>query len=330
MHDVPKVIFVIGQTASGKSDFAVELASRLGSVVVCADAFQVYREFSVASDKILPNQMQGVRHFGLDLVDPGTEFTVKSFLELTVPIIDSELNAGRSPIVIGGTHMYIEKLLFTSRIDKDYVPLEPSTEPRDYSFDHLEEIDPTMAKRLHANDVRRWSRAIDYFYDTGNRMSEMLIAQKRELRWKNVIVLEKKVNGPPDVIERRIRDRIEEKMLTNNALKNELVRIKFLVESGRLRWKKGLLQAIGYKEFEEFVTLYLKHDDDGTISNYVYFDKGVEEMVRNTVRYSKKQVKWINKIKSYLEIFAVENFESNITLSLIHAHTSRVKLLPSW
>ena len=319
----PKVIVIIGQTASGKSSLAVSLASELRSIVICADAFQVYRKFAVASDKILHSEMHGVQHFGLDLVDPGEEFNVKDFLNLVVPLIDSELSAGRCPIVIGGTHMYIEKLLFTSRIDSDELSVNSSPIGRQYSFDHLRAIDPNMAKRLHPNDERRWSRAIDFFYDTGYQMSEVLCAQSRELRWKDVIVLEKTVEGDQATLERMIRDRIDRKMLLNDSLKNELMKIKTLVDAGSLKWRKGLLQAIGYREFEKYLTLLPAEGAEKL------FQEGIEEMVRNTVRYSKKQKKWIKKLATHLEIFPVKNFDASSS-SFIHANKSRVKSLPAW
>ena len=323
----PKVVFVIGQTASGKSDLAVKIASELGSIVICADAYQVYREFSVASDKILQSEMKGVRHFGLDLLDPGDEYNVKEFLEYAVPLINRELASGKSVVVIGGTHMYIEKLLFTSRIDTDKPNSNYAAGERQYTFEHLREIDPKMAMRLHPNDVRRWSRAIDFYYDTETRMSEMLDSQTRELRWEDIVVLEKRVEGYNESLEHRIKERIETKMLKNDALKNELLHIKYLVEEGKLKWGKGLLQAIGYKEFEK----YLSHSsgDDAVYSEQL-FKEAVAEMTLNTVRYSKKQSKWLKKLHSYLEIFEVENFESVKTLSLIHAKVSLVKRLPSW
>lgn len=325
--NLPKVVFIIGQTASGKSDMAVQVASVLGSIVVCADAYQVYREFSVASDKILRSEMKGVRHFGLDILDPGDEFNVKDFLEYAVPLITSELACGRSVVVIGGTHMYIEKLLFTSRIDTDKPNSNHSQEKRQYTFEHLREVDPKMAMRLHPNDVRRWSRAIDFYYDTESRMSEMLDAQTRELRWKDIVVLEKRVDEFNESLEHRIKERIEKKMLKNDALKNELLQIKSLVEEGKLKWRKGLLQAIGYKEFEKYLS---QSPGDDAVYSEQSFKEAVAEMTLNTVRYSKKQSKWLKKLHSYLEIFEVENFESDRTLSLIHAKVSLVKRLPSW
>jgi len=154
-------------------------------------------------------------------------------------------------------------------------------------------------------------------------MSEVLGAQSRELRWKDVIVLEKTVEGDQATLERMIRDRIDRKMLVNHSLKNELMKIKTLVDAGSLKWRKGLLQAIGYREFEKYLTLLPAEGAEKL------FQEGIEEMVRNTVRYSKKQKKWIKKLATHLEIFPVKNFDASSS-SFIHANKSRVKSLPAW
>ena len=91
------VIVILGQTASGKSRFAIELAHKLGSVIISADAFQVYKDFSVATDKILPHEMDGIRHYGIDIVDPGSEFTVKDFLVYAIPLIEFEFEKRSFP-----------------------------------------------------------------------------------------------------------------------------------------------------------------------------------------------------------------------------------------
>ena len=312
----------------------------LDSVIVSADAFQVYRGFGVASDKIADEEMAGVPHYGIDLVNATDEFTVKQFLDYVLPIVDKELADGRSPIIVGGTHMYVEKLLFTSRLDETEPSLVATPLPcasREYTHAHLMEIDPESASRLHPNDVRRVSRAIDYYYDTGTPLSVEMTKQKRELRWPNVLVLCKRpavpADGPTDAkaaqsaLDAKIRNRIQTKMIHENRLMNELLAIGRLLSEGKLTWNKGLLQAIGYREFEPFLTGFSLG-----ISDVNLWDQGVEEMVRNTVRYSKKQTKWINKLATLLNIHYVEEFDTNQMHDILltsHGH-SPLKSLPQW
>ncbi len=331
----PKVILTLGRTASGKSALAVELARRTGSVIVSADAFQVYKDFGVASDKISPEEMQGVTHYGIGIIAPSELFTVKQFMDYAIPIIEQELAAGRSPIVVGGTHMYLEKLLFTSRLDEDGDPppdrreLQVSTGSTIFTHADLTSIDPMMAQRIHPNDSKRISRAIEFFHSTGKRMSEVLSQQDRKLRWENLVVL-CKTTSHSDSLSDRIRSRVMNKMVAHDALRNELLRIKPLVDSGVLRWNKGLLQAIGYREFETFVN----HLEDENGSSDELFNEAVELVIRNSVKYSKQQQKWITRLDKTLHIhFVDDSFSIEDIISTIRSAPHPIKpnqSVPQW
>lgn len=289
-------------------------------MVVSADSFQIYRDFGVASDKVTVSEMDGISHFGIDIVDATAEFNVADFLAYAVPVIESELQSGRSPIVVGGTHMYVEKLLFTSRLD-DKDPVADTPVPiahRVYSHAHLREVDPDSALKLHPNDKRRVSRAIDYFYDTGVRLSATLTAQKRVVRWENTVVLVKR--GRDEDLEGRVSRRIQSKMVENGALRAELLRVTNLVADEKLRWNKGLLQAIGYREFEPFVTsLILTGKEDESL-----FSNGIEDVCRNTVRYAKKQSKWIKKISAMIDVHLVDDFSDSVVETIRSAPPLRL------
>lgn len=329
----PKVIIILGRTASGKSKLAVELALTLGSVIISADAFQVYKDFSVASDKILDDEMRGVPHFGIDIVPASDPFTVKHFLDLAIPIVENELAAGRSPIIVGGTHMYIEKLLFTSRLDQDD-PVGDITDSSiisspdcEYTHSALSAIDPVIADRIHPNDSRRISRAIDYFYSTGTRLSDVLSTQHRELRWRNLAVICKTTSDSNPLAD-RIRQRVMTKMVETGTLRLELERIKLFIDLGTLHWNKGLLQAIGYREFQSFTERM--HEPDAS----ELFNQAVEQVIRNTVKYSKQQQKWITRLNKTLNIhFVDDSFETPAIVSLIHSSCNVLKFntgVPQW
>jgi tRNA dimethylallyltransferase len=336
----PRLIVVIGPTASGKTRASLEIAKALDSIVLNSDAFQVYKGFSVAVDKIKQTEMNGVPHFGLDITAAEEEFTVRDFLKYSVPVINKELSSGRCPVVVGGTHMYVEKLLFTSRLDEDD-PVSSFTIPRsdfDYSFEHLVSVDTPMSKRIHPNDARRIARALDYYYTTGKRLSDILAHQERTLRWRNVLVIRtddvRKTEGLPNkkhkrgnnaydpCLEIKIRQRIEEKMLHGDLLKTELLMIKDMVAAERLHWNKGILQAIGYREFEPYLSDWIKsgHPDEKL------FDEGVSNLVVNTIRFSKKQKKWLQKLDSMIEIYPYDQIDD----LLGNNQCSNVKCLPKW
>jgi tRNA dimethylallyltransferase len=316
----PRVIFILGETASGKSSFAVQLAQWLGSCVISADAFQVYRVFGVASDKITPEEACGVPHYGIDLVEPHEEYTVRRFLEYAIPIIDAELGSGRSPIIVGGTNMYIDKLMFTSTLDDgdgstDNPPI-PTTTPTSHS--ELAIIDPVMASRLHPNDTRRIMKAIEYFHATGKRKSEALCEQTRQLRWPNSLFIRKTSTTS---LPESIRSRVIEKMVFSDKLKSELLRLSFLIDSCQLHWGKGLLQAIGYREFEA----YLSNPSDES-----QFEAGVEATIQDTLRYAKKQRTWLRRMEKLVVVHEVSGFNKDELVGIFACSGTVLKSTPTW
>jgi tRNA dimethylallyltransferase len=320
IHIQPRVILIIGKTASGKSALAVKLAKSIGSIIISADAFQVYRDFRVASDKITCEEMEGVEHVGLDLVEPTATFTVRDFMTIVLPVIEAELQAGRSPIIVGGTNMYIEKLLFTSRLDDaEAVEERPETAHRNlasidlskYTYERLKEIDPMMADRVHPNDTRRISRAIEYFEQTGTRMSEKLRNQERRLRWPHMTIIQKVASqGECQThqqveLKQKIRDRVIKKMVDTGGLREEIFRISEMISKGQLRWNKGMLQAIGYREFQPFVEAISTLKSHITKDFDSLFDDCIEQVIRNTIRYARQQGKWLTRLGKYLNVHSV-------------------------
>lgn len=288
--------------------------------MISADAFQVYRGFGVASDKITPEEACGVPHYGIDLVEPHDEYTVKRFLEYAIPKIDAELGAGRSPIIVGGTNMYIDKLMFTSTLDDgdgstDIPPIVTTTR---LPHTELALIDPIMASRLHPNDTRRIMKAIEYFHATGKRKSEALCEQTRQLRWPNSLFIRKAISGSlPEVI----RSRVIEKMVSSDKLKSELLRLSVLIDSGQLQWGKGLLQAIGYREFEAYLT---------TPSDESLFEAGVEATIQDTLRYAKKQRTWLRRMEKLVVVHEVSGFNKNELVDMFACSETVLKSTPTW
>jgi tRNA dimethylallyltransferase len=325
----PKVIVILGPTASGKSKLAVSIASALKCCVLSIDSLQVYREFGVVSDKVSIEEQKGVKHFGIDILAPNEEINVADFISYAVRIIEDELRSGRNCVVVGGTNMYIDKLLFTSRLDQEspknsVVTLAASQ--HSYTYEHLQLIDPLMANCLHPNDIRRVSRAIDYYYNSGGKkLSGSLSAQTRELRWSNLLVLVKSCDAEA-LLESNIRARIENKMIKSGGLERELDKIERMIAKGTLKWNRGILQAIGYREFE----LYLTRKIDSGFADLDLFNKAVDDMTRSTIRYAKKQKKWIRKFQTYVDTLIIDDLTEDILIQIKSAGSIRVKTLPQW
>ena len=178
--DAPKpIVLILGPTAAGKTDLAVELAGKLpgGGECVCADSMQIYRGMDIGTAKPTPAQRARVPHHVLDLLDPGDDgFSVDSWLQLAQDAIDEIRGRGRHPIVVGGTNLYVQALLYG--LFEGPEP-DPALRGRLAATDladlrrRLERVDPDATKWIHPNDRKRTVRALEVFEATGRRISEL-------------------------------------------------------------------------------------------------------------------------------------------------------------
>ena len=163
----PKIIFVVGPTASGKSALAVKIAKRIGSDVISADSMQIYKSMDVGTAKATEAEMQGVRHFMIDVAEPSDDFSVAEYSENAEKYIENMQKDGKIPVVCGGTGLYVESLLYPL----NFANTEKSSEIRDKlnaeydeiggeaMWERLYKLDPESAGKLHPNDKKRLVRA---------------------------------------------------------------------------------------------------------------------------------------------------------------------------
>lgn len=202
MHDdqpasKPRLIIVLGPTAGGKSELAVNLAERLpgGGEVIGADSMQVYRHLDAGTAKPEPELRARVPHHLVDIIEPTERFTVADWLERAEPIIDRLLAAGRWPIVVGGTNLYLKALLegmFEGPgADADFrASLETTPDP--VLHERLTAIDPTAAARIHVGDRKRLIRALEVHHVTGQPISEL------QTQWETDAAFEVQHSGSPN------------------------------------------------------------------------------------------------------------------------------------
>ncbi len=179
MNTLPKIVCVVGPTATGKSDLAADLALRLGGEVVSADSMQLYRGMDIGTAKPTAGEMRGVPHHMLDVAQPGEDYSVARYAHEAGRVVDDILARGRLPIVAGGTGLYIGALLggmtFAERTQDEqyrenlYALAEERGAPALFSL--LEQADPESAARLHPNDIKRVVRALEVLHVTGATIS---------------------------------------------------------------------------------------------------------------------------------------------------------------
>lgn len=277
-----KIICVVGPTASGKTELAINLAKEFGGEVISADSMQIYCDMHIASAAPDQDEMQGVPHHLIEFLPYGSVFTVADYVKLARDKITEIASRGKMPIIAGGTGLYISSLINNVEFIENEVDVnlrERITGEFDrvggaIMLERLREIDPDTAQKLHENDKRRIIRAFEIYESTGNTKSfndEQSIQNESPY---NAIMI-----GITYRDRELLYDRINKRV--DIMLKNGLL------TEAEVAFKKGLgggaVQAIGHKEFFDCFK--------GEIS----LCEAVENLKRSTRRYAKRQLTWFNK-----------------------------------
>lgn len=274
-----KIIIIAGPTASGKSQLAVDIAKKLSTYVLSADSMQIYKGMDIGTAKITESEMQGVKHYIIDVVRPNNKFSVSNYMNYAKPLIETIHNQNKIPVICGGTGLYIDAILYPltmgakddivkNRLQEEYEKLGA-----EYMHSILNAIDPVEAQKVHANNVKRVLRALEIFELTGQTKTEQTDRTKN-LNYDTLLIV---LNPDRDVMYDRINKRVDK--MFNDGLEDE---IKRLLDSG-ITFDCQSMQAIGYKEFKQYF--------DGNITK----DELIDEIKKNTRHYAKRQVTWFKR-----------------------------------
>ncbi|TKJ03424.1 tRNA (adenosine(37)-N6)-dimethylallyltransferase MiaA, partial [Bacillus cereus] len=181
-----KVAVIIGPTAVGKTKLSIDLAKALNGEIISGDSMQIYRTMDIGTAKVTKAEMDGIPHYMIDIKNPEDSFSVAEFQERVRKHIREITERGKLPIIVGGTGLYIQSVLFDYQFTDDAgdviyreqmekLALERGVE---YVHKKLQEVDPESAERIHANNVRRVIRALEIFHTTGEKMSNQLEKQE--------------------------------------------------------------------------------------------------------------------------------------------------------
>ncbi|MCW1242653.1 MULTISPECIES: tRNA (adenosine(37)-N6)-dimethylallyltransferase MiaA [Bacillus] len=273
-----KVAVIIGPTAVGKTKLSIDLAKALNGEIISGDSMQIYRTMDIGTAKVTKEEMDGIPHYMVDIKNPEESFSVAEFQERVRKHIREIAERGKLPIIVGGTGLYIQSVLFDYQFTDDAgdaiyreqmekLALERGVE---YVHKKLQEVDPESAERIHANNVRRVIRALEIFHTTGEKMSEQLEKQENELLYDVSLI-------GLTMDREMLYDRIN-------------LRVDLMMEQGLLEEVKGLynreirdcqsIQAIGYKEIYDY------------FEDRVSLEEAVSQLKTNSRRYAKRQLTW--------------------------------------
>jgi tRNA dimethylallyltransferase len=282
MNQKPMIILT-GPTAVGKSALSVELAKKINGAVISADSMQVYRHMDIGSAKIMPEEMQGITHYMIDELEPDEEFHVVRFTTMAKEYLKEIYAAGKIPIIAGGTGFYIQALLYDidfteQQCDEAYRrQLEEQAKEHGAGYLHemLRKVDPASAEAIHANNVKRVIRALEFYHLSGQKISEHNETERQKQSPYNFAYFV--LNDERAKLYERIDKRVD--AMIEAGLVNEVQKLKDMGCSREM----VSMQGLGYKE----ILAYL--DGEYTLEEAVYIIK------RETRHFAKRQLTWFKR-----------------------------------
>ena len=277
------IVILTGPTAVGKTALSIHLAQAIGGEIISADSMQVYKGMDIGSAKIRPEEMQGVPHYLIDELEPDEEFHVVRFQQMAKAYMQQIYDHGHIPIVVGGTGFYIQALLYDidfteNKSDTSYrQQLEALAAEKGAGHLHqmLAEVDPKSAEDIHANNVKRVIRALEFYQETGTRISEHNEQERQKESPYNFAYFV--LNDERKKLYQRIDQRIDQ--MLEEGLIQEVTALK---EKGYTR-DMVAMQGLGYKEILDYLA--------GDIS----LEEAIYRIKRDTRHFAKRQITWFKR-----------------------------------
>lgn len=277
------LVVLTGPTAVGKTKLSISLAKALNGEIISADSMQVYKYMDIGAAKITEKEMDGVPHHLIDVLSPFEEFHIVRFQELAKKAMEDIYNRGKTPVFVGGTGFYIQAITkdidFTEgEEDKQYreeLSRLAAEKGNEFLHEMLREVDKKSAEEIHANNVKRVIRALEFYKENGFPISQHNEEQKQNETPYNLAYFV--LNAPRDLLYERIDRRVDEMM--ENGLVKEVQKLKDM----GCRREMTSMQGLGYKEILSFL--------DGEIP----LDEAVRILKRDTRHFAKRQLTWFRR-----------------------------------
>lgn len=279
----PKLIIIAGATAVGKSDLSIRLAKKIGGQIISADSMQVYRGMDIGTAKIRPDEMDGVKHYLIDELDPSDEFNVFVFQSLAKKYIRQIYAEGKIPILVGGTGFYIQSVLYDidfseeggDRAYRKELEEKAAQEGPAAVYALLEAIDPEASEQIHPHNVKRVIRALEYYRETGEKISDHnRIQREKESPYDVTYVV---LNRDRALIYDRINQRVDQ------MIKEGLVEeVQALLGAG-VSPDCVAMQGLGYKEMVRYLHKELSLEEAAAL------------IKQSTRHFAKRQITWFKR-----------------------------------
>lgn len=303
MQEKQKVIVICGPTASGKTSLSIEIAKRINGEIVSADSMQIYKDMDIGTAKPSKEEMQGIKHYLMDFVSPEERYSVAQYKKDAKQAIKKILSEGKVPIVVGGTGLYVDSLIYEIEYDDIELDEEYRNELEKYIdsegleslYQRAVKIDPEAMEKISHNDKKRIMRVLEIYHSTGKTKTE----QEKESR-KNPVEFNYKVyalDWPREILYDRINQRVD--IMIEQGLVDE---VKSILE----KYNKfpTAMQGLGYKEVVQFL--------EGKYTE----EEMIEKIKMETRRYAKRQLTWFRKNKETIWLKGNDEIQNNIDIIL--------------
>ena len=300
----PKVIVIVGPTASGKTTLSIELAKKINGEIVSCDSMQIYKDMNIGSAKPTIDEMQGIKHYLIDIVEPTERFSVAEYKKKAEKAIEEILQKGKVPIVIGGTGLYANSLIygieyneikFDEKYRKNLMKKAETEEGLQFLYEEAKKIDPKAIEKISFNDKKRIIRILEIYNSTGKTKTEQEIeSRKKEIKYDYKVFA---INIERPILYERINKRVD--IMIEQGLIKE-------VQDIIAKYKKfpTAMQAIGYKEIVEYL--------NGTIIK----EEAIEKIKQESRRYAKRQITWFKRLENIIWINGLDTIQNNINIIL--------------
>ena len=300
----PKVIVIVGPTASGKTALSIELAKKIDGEIVSCDSMQIYKDMNIGSAKPTIEEMQGIKHYLIDEVEPTQRFSVAEYKKRAEQAIEEIIKKGKVPIVIGGTGLYANSLIygieyneikFDENFRNELMKKAETEEGLKSLYKEAKKIDSIAIEKISNNDKKRIIRILEIYNSTGKTKTEQEIeSRKKETKYDYKVFA---INIERAILYERINKRVD--IMIEQGLIDEVNSIL-----NKYNEFPTAMQAIGYKEIVDFL--------NGNITK----EEAIEKIKQETRRYAKRQITWFKRIENIIWLNGLDRIQNNIDIIL--------------
>lgn len=300
----PKIVVIAGPTASGKTALSIELAKKINGEIISSDSMQIYKEMDIGTAKVTKEEMQGIKHYLIDIVSPDERYSVSNFKKDSEKAIEQILEKGKVPIICGGTGLYIDSLIYgieypDMKFDEIYrnelMEKALTEEGLQNLYDEAKKIDEEATQNISPNDKKRIIRVLEIYHLTGKTKTEQeKISRAKGVKFDFKVFA---LDMPREKLYERINKRVD--IMLEQGLVDEVKKIYEKYDHF-----PTAMQGLGYKEVVDYL------EEKST------YEEMVEKIKQESRRYAKRQLTWFRKNKETVWLNTENGVQNNIDIIL--------------